>query len=180
MTNTTKILLDLRDYLDLSNYPRNHPIFDKMDEKEYKDTILCNKGVLGKFKDEAKGKNIDELIILRPKMYSILCKEDNTITKTKGKGIKESTMKRIKHEDYWRCLISSIICCNLKDGVKLPSDFKKYAIQECKFYNIMSKKHKITTNIIEKESLCCIDSKRYWLNGFDSLPYGHYKIKYSK
>ena len=47
--------------LDLSNYPKNHPLYDPK-----------NKVVVLKFKDEFPGDIITEFISLKPKLYSIL------------------------------------------------------------------------------------------------------------
>ena len=47
--------------LDLSNYPKNHPLYDPK-----------NKMVVLNFKDEFPGDIITEFIFLKPKLYSIL------------------------------------------------------------------------------------------------------------
>jgi len=48
----------IHDYMDFSDYPINHPNYDK-----------SNKKVLGKFKDEPNGKIIAIFIGLKPKSY---------------------------------------------------------------------------------------------------------------
>jgi len=58
--------------VDTSNYPKNHPLYD-----------ATNKKVLGKMKDECGGEPIEEVIALRPKMYSIK-KAGSNIKKAKG------------------------------------------------------------------------------------------------
>jgi len=45
---------------DTSNYPKHHPLYD-----------ATNKKVLGKMKDKCGGEPIEEVVALRPKMYSI-------------------------------------------------------------------------------------------------------------
>ena len=45
---------------DTSNYLKDHPLFS-----------ATNKKVLGKMKDECRGEPIDEVIAVRPKMYSV-------------------------------------------------------------------------------------------------------------
>ena len=50
----------LRSYLDSSNYPQDHPLYS-----------ASNKAKLDCFKDEASGREISEMILLRPKMYSM-------------------------------------------------------------------------------------------------------------
>ena len=49
---------EISDYMDFSDYPENHPNYDK-----------SNKEVLGKFKDEVVGKIITHFIGLKPKAY---------------------------------------------------------------------------------------------------------------
>jgi len=55
-----------------SNYPKDHPLYD--------DT---NKKALGKMKDECGGEVIEEVVVLRSKMYSIKKSKEN-IKKAKG------------------------------------------------------------------------------------------------
>ena len=58
----------LRAYHDSSNYPQDHPLYSTV-----------NKSRLGCFKDETGGCQIAEMILLRPKMYSIrYVDEDDT------------------------------------------------------------------------------------------------------
>ena len=45
---------------DTSNYPKDHPLYDDR-----------NKKVLGKMKDKCGGEPIEEVVAVRPKMYSI-------------------------------------------------------------------------------------------------------------
>ena len=49
---------EMNDYMDFSDYPPEHPNYDK-----------TNKKVLGKFKDEMNGKIITHFIGLKPKAY---------------------------------------------------------------------------------------------------------------
>ena len=43
-----------------SNYPKDHPLYDGINQK-----------VLGKMKDECGGEAIEEVVAIRSKMYSI-------------------------------------------------------------------------------------------------------------
>ena len=52
-------LKQISDYMDFSDYPKDHPNYD-----------TTNKKVLGKFKDEMHGNIIAEFIALKPKMYA--------------------------------------------------------------------------------------------------------------
>ena len=49
---------EIHEYMDFSDYPQEHPNYDK-----------TNKKVLGKFKDEMNGKAITHFIGLKPKAY---------------------------------------------------------------------------------------------------------------
>ena len=83
-TDTDSLLLDIQTedvykdmkehswLYDTSNYPQDHPLYD-----------VRNKKVLGKMKDECGGEPIEEVVALRPKMYSIK-KAGSGIKKAKG------------------------------------------------------------------------------------------------
>ena len=82
-TETEDIYTDfnnLQEHMDFSDYPPDHPNFNK-----------ANKKVLGKFKDEVNGKVISEFVGLKPKMYAfnidekhITDKQDTQHRKAKG------------------------------------------------------------------------------------------------
>ena len=78
-------------HYDTSNYPKDHSLYD-----------VRNKKVLGKMKDECGGELIEELVALRPKMYSIK-KASSSIKK--AKGVKKNVIEReITHEHYKEAL----------------------------------------------------------------------------
>ena len=85
---------DIWGNFDTSDYPPDHP-----------SGILTgiNKKVIGKFKDEACGRQITHFVGLRPKLYSF--KLDNDEVK-KCKGVKSNVVKNtINFDDYVRCLL---------------------------------------------------------------------------
>jgi hypothetical protein len=169
-----KDLLDLRHEFDFSNYPRDHPLFEGMSENEYKDTILSNKGVLGKFKDELEGREGYELIALKPKLYSILA-EDAKDTKAKSKGIPQVVAKKFKHENFKKCLEASQ--STVLEG-KHGEHPREGTIQMTEpFLQFESDKHKIYTVKKTKIALTGYEDKKYWLDAYTSLPHGHYKTK---
>ena len=133
--------------------------FDNSDyskKSQYFDEI--NKKVIGKFKDEAAGISISELIGLRSKMYSYM-KENQKGGKT-AKGIKKNIIKKdITHESYKETL------------------FENKQMHH-KMKTIRSQKHQLGSYEINKVSLSCFDDERYILkNGIESYAYGHYKNK---
>lgn len=142
-----------RDEFDLSDYPKDF----------FHDA--SNKAIIGKFKDEAKGKTAEAFVGLRAKMYCWkLSKQlpDNTYAseeKARAKGIQRAAMRDVRFEDYERQL-------------RTP--------QEHKVTNrrIGSHLHRIYTYEFDKKGLCSFDDKRYILeDGISTLAYGHYRVK---
>ena len=62
-----------KDLFDLSDYPLCSKVFDSV-----------NKKVIGKMKDEFKGKIISEFAALKSKMYSLISVDNEEVTKSKG------------------------------------------------------------------------------------------------
>ena len=118
--------------LDFSDYPKDSKFFDPV-----------NKKVVGKMKDEFKGKIVREFIGLRSKMYSLIY-VDNEENK-KAKGVNKNVVKNIRHKEYVDVLFN----------IKMIRD---------KMKRIQSKLHKIGTYEVSKISLSCFDDKRYILN----------------
>jgi len=84
---------DVREWFDTSNYPNDHPSGIE---------VGVNKKVTGKFKDEAEGKQINEFVGLRSKLYSFLMDKDEE--KKKCRGIKKPVVKKcISFSDYKKC-----------------------------------------------------------------------------
>ena len=140
---------DVKDRFDTSEYPEDHPSGIPTG---------INKKVLGMFKDEAKGKPINEFVGLRSKLYSY--KMDEGKENKKCKGVKKAVVERtIKHEDYKKCLETG------KEQLRKQNIIRSY-------------KHELYTEEINKIALSAADDKRYLLkDSFDTLAWGHYKIK---
>jgi len=142
-----------RDEFDLSDYPKDF----------FHDAT--NKAIIGKFKDEAKGKTAEAFVGLRAKMYCWkLSKQlsDNTYAseeKARAKGIQRAAMRDVRFEDYERQI---------------------HTPQEHKVTNrrIGSHLHRLYTYQYDKKGLCSFDDKRYILeDGISTLAYGHYRVK---
>ncbi|MCG8571961.1 MAG: endonuclease VII domain-containing protein [Spirochaetes bacterium] len=138
-------------------------LFDNSDyDKSSKFFFDNNKKVIGKFKDEAKGKPITEFVGLKSKMYSYKVElgSGNIKNKRKAKGVKKNIIKRnIDHSDYLDVLTNNNITMN-------------------KMKCIRSEYHQISSYEINKISLSCYDDKRYILsNGITSYAYGHWMVR---
>lgn len=135
-------------YMDFSNYPPDHPSFNKK-----------NKAKLGYFKNEFAGsKKCIEFIGLRAKCYCfnlIDLKTNEMTTKKTCKGLARCAIKnRLKFEQYKKCLFQG-------------------KIQRHDFATIRSTKHKITTVRQRKKALSHFDCKRWLFDcGIHSAPYG--------
>ena len=140
---------DVKDRFDTSEYPEGHPSGLP---------IGVNKKVLGMFKDEAKGKNIKEFVGLRAKLYSYKMEEGKE--NKKCKGIKKAVVeKSITHEDYKTCLKTG------KEQLRRQNIIRSY-------------EHTLYTEEVNKIALSAADDKRYLLkDSYDTLAWGHYKIK---
>jgi len=87
---------DIESRYDTSDYPKDHP-------SDIKTGV--NKKVIRMFKDEAGGKQIEEFVGLRAKLYSykISGEEDHK----KCKGVKKAVVRKsITHDDYKKCLFT--------------------------------------------------------------------------
>ena len=127
---------------DFSDYPLDIKLFDPVNRK-----------VIGKMKDEFKGRVISEFAGLKSKMYLLISADDEEVTKTKRVN------KKIRHKEFFDALFNKkVIRYNMK--------------------RIQSKLHRIRTSDFCKVSLSCFDDKRYVLdNGVNSLAYFHKNIK---
>ena len=76
---------DIKKKFDTSDYPENHPSGIKTG---------VNKKLIGKFKDEAAGKQITHFVGLRPKLYTYKEEEGE---KRKAKGVKKNVFKNLYH-----------------------------------------------------------------------------------
>ena len=140
---------DVKDRFDTSDYPENHPSGIPTG---------INKKVLGMFKDEAAGKVIKEFVGLRAKLYSY--KMDEGKENKRCKGIKKAVVeKSITHENYKTCLTTG------KEQLRRQNIIRSY-------------EHVLYTEEVNKIALSAADDKRYLLkDSFDTLAWGHYKIK---
>jgi hypothetical protein len=139
---------DVEQLFDTSDYPKDHPSGIKTG---------VNKKVIGMFKDEAAGKQIEEFVGLRAKLYSYKMFEGKENKKCKGvkKNVVENT---ITHNDYYNTLFSR------KDQYRTMNVIRSYG-------------HEMYTEHINKIALSSNDDKRVIQeDGIHTLAYGHWKI----
>ena len=101
-------------------------------------------------KDEVKGNIINELVVLKSKLYSWVMVDKET---KKAKGVNKNVFDSMRHKEYVNVLFG-----------------KKTMIHNIK--RIKSKLHRIGTYDVWKISLSYFDDKRYILDdGINSLAY---------
>ena len=117
--------------------------------------------VLGNFKDEMQGVEIDNAIFLRPKSYSIQVKGGKTHTRTKGVP-KKATLPDGQHLDHQHFL----------------EVWKQGTLPKVKFQKIdHTKDLQLVTTEVEKIGLTNTDDKSFYFNGWECLRYGHWRIE---
>jgi len=117
---------------------------------------LVKTKVIGMFKDEAMGKQIDEFVGLRAKLYSYKMYEGK---ETKCKGITKAVIKNsITHEDYKDCLFTRV--------------------EQLRSMNVIrSHLHEVYSEQVNKIALSCDDDERIiQRDGISTLAHGHYKV----
>ena len=123
---------DVKRKFDTSDYPENHSSGIKTG---------VNKKVIGKFKDEAAGKQITHFVGLRPKLYTYKIEEQGE--KRKKKGVKKYVIKKsLSFDDYKKCLFT-----------------EEEVMKEMN--NIRSKNHEIFSITVNKVALSANDNKRF-------------------
>ena len=136
-----EIFKHLSKYFDSSNYPQDHPLYS-----------AANKAKLGCFKDEAAGKQIEEMILLRPKMYSMKYLGQEAGIK-RAKGISRHLVASTSHDTYREAFLSQ---------------------QETNYDMtiLRSTLHTIQTVTFRKRGLSTWEDKRCWLDANSSVPHG--------
>ena len=131
-----------KNLFDFSDYPLNSKFSDSVNEK-----------VIGKMKDEFRGRIISEFVKLKSKMYSLYTVDDEEVTKAKGVN------KKVRHKEFVHVLFNKKV---IRHNTK----------------RIKSKLHKVGNFDACKISLSCFDDKRFILDdGVNSLAYFHKHIK---
>jgi hypothetical protein len=143
-------------HLDMSDYPKDHELYTDKHKK-----------VIGKQKDEMKGKTIHNFYGLRSKAYAlgigkqmmedgkqmIVDGKQMIEDRIKLKGVGYSAKENIHTKDFYNCLLSEKELSHIT-------------------YALNSEKHKIFMNEINKKSLGPYDDKRYiYTDGITTAPF---------
>ena len=134
---------NLAQHIDTSNYPPSHPLYSTV-----------NKAKLGCFKDETAGQTLEEMILLRPKMYSMKYKDTDTCIK-RAKGISKHIVRKTLRHDIYR------------------EAFEEQKTTSVQMTILRSTQHTIQTTTFKKRALSAFEDKRCWLSENESLPHGH-------
>ena len=147
--NLDEVIWQNRQHFDLSNYPKDHPLYDP-----------TNKKVLGLFKNELPAQLITERVNLRAKLYGFRLANGGPDT-LRCKGIKKAVIKKTLNVDEYVKVLESQKSL-LREQTMLRS------------YN-----HRIYTIKQQKVALSSYDDKRFILpNGVDTRAHGHWRNKY--
>lgn len=159
----------LLDYLDISDYPDDHPLFKYIPNADINYLKSRNMKVLGKFKDEKNGDIITRFCGLRAKMYSI---ESISVGRL---DIKSDKLKinRIKNEDKKAKGTKKVVLKKTINHYDYENTLKNNEILQADNLNFRSKEHVITTRKMTKVALSSFDDKAYTLpDGINTLAYG--------
>ena len=135
---------DVKERFDTSGYLLNRPL-----------PIGLNKKVIGLMKDELGREIMEELVTIRPRMYSYRTFEKES---KKCKGIKKCVIRKtITFEDYKNCWFTG------------ETSYRSQLM-------FTSSLHKIQTLEVKKISLSKDDDKRISIGGIRSLARGHFQL----
>ena len=133
-----KDLQDLKDIMDFSDYPIDHELYN-----------TDNKKVIGKFKDELCGKQMNEFVAIKSKCYAYSIHNDSKDYK-KNKGIQKNAIPKLA--EYKDCLYNK----------------KTYNVDTTKLTN---KNHEILLQSVNKQALSPYNDKVYIeSNGINTKP----------
>ena len=142
-----EIIKENKDKFDLSNYPKEHPLYDE-----------TNKKVIGKFKNESP-EPIKEFIGLRSKLYSYIV-EDDVKEHLKCKGVKKSASDRqLTHNDYKNTLFNRTTKSITQNSIR-SYHHQLYSITQTKI------------GISHNDDKCYIQD-----NNIDTYTFGHKAIR---
>jgi hypothetical protein len=142
-------LIPFKNDFDFSSYPPDHPLYNTI-----------NRTRRGKWKDEMKKEQISEAVFLRPKCYAIKMDSSSKVSGPKAAaGVSRANQEKLTYEDYKDTLFYS----------------RPLSVEQRRFASV---NHQIYTYEQSRLALNIIDNKRYQMNKFDTLPYGHHLLDF--
>jgi hypothetical protein len=173
-------------FMDWSNYPLNHPVFEGLTDDEILKKVKTD-NITGLFKDEAKGLVMYEYAGIRAKTYSFqLANEDmlsnknmiglnhlgkstynpDKLTVVKSKGCSNKST----HQEYVDMVL---FFRNFVDSTPTKTDLMKSKDS----LQFRSYDHRVFTQLINKTTLTNFDDKFSTCpDGIHNFPHGHYKV----
>ena len=150
VVKTEDFYTDLKDnfshIMDFSNYPKDHFLYSKKNEK-----------VFGKFKDEFPGLVLEEFIGLKPKLYSMLYNEGKF--RNTAKGVQTAVIRKcINHDHYRDCLFKK----KVYNATVRRIQSKDHQLS--------------TVETVKQVFQPLDDKRFYLDNGINSIPFGHHRI----
>ena len=109
-TDTDSLVYEIKTEDVYEDFYQNKNLFDFSDYPlDSKFVDPANKKVIGKMKDEFKGRNVNEFIGLKSKIYSLISVDDGEVTKAKGVN------RKIRHKELVDVLFNKkVIRHNMK------------------------------------------------------------------
>ena len=109
-TDTDSLVYEIKTEDVYEDFYQNKNLFDFSDYPlDSKFVDPANKKVIGKMKDEFKGRNVNEFIGLKSKIYSLISVNDGEVTKAKGVN------RKIRHKELVDVLFNKkVIRHNMK------------------------------------------------------------------
>ena len=96
LTNTDSFAYEIKAVDAFEDFYKDKYLFDSSDYPQHSKFFYpINKKVIGKMKDELKGKIIGEFIGLNSKMYSLIDVDDEEVKK--AKRVNKNVGKKIRH-----------------------------------------------------------------------------------
>ena len=145
------------DHLDLSAYPRDHPLYQLNGHiPDFWEKCQEKKGKLGLFKDEVNGNRyLRKLVALKPKVYCYSLDNDpDDATHKICKGLVKSTKQSFLTFEMYRTVLENSV------PIRCPTK------------QIRSRLHHLYIEQQNRQALSLHDDKRWWVSRYHSYALG--------
>ena len=149
-------ILEMKEHFDLSEYPKDHPLYDPTNAK-----------VLGKFKDECAGAWMSEFVGHKAKCYSY----------TLDRGLAQKGKQELKFGDQRLKGIPSMVVKKqiTIDNYRSVLETDEILYRQCP--GIRSIGHTNYSMSQKKKTMTSYDDKRHNLDAINTLAYGHWQLR---